>query len=75
MKQNFKIDYTSRDFASIKQNLIKYAKTYYKNTITDYTDASVMSLLLDSISYVGDVLSYTIDYNINESFLDTAIEK
>lgn len=75
MKQDFKIAYTSRDFDSIKSDLVNYAKRYYSNTITDFTDSSVMSLLLDSIAYAGDVISFSIDYNTNETFLDSAIEK
>jgi hypothetical protein len=30
---------------------------------------------LDSVAYIGDVLSYYLDYQVNESFLDTAVEK
>ena len=36
--------------------------------------STINSLLIDSVSYVGDVLSYYVDYQANESFLDTAIE-
>ena len=39
-----------------------------------FTDASFGSMILDSVAYVGDVLSYYVDYSVNESFLDTAIE-
>ena len=40
----------------------------------DFNQASFGSLLLDSVSYVGDVLSFYLDYQANESFLDSAIE-
>tara|TARA_R100001082_G_scaffold74016_2_gene42688 strand:- start:521 stop:2317 length:1797 start_codon:yes stop_codon:yes gene_type:complete len=72
--KNITIKYTSRDFDSIKEDLVDYAKRYYPDSYKDFTDASFGSLVLDTVSYVGDVLSYYLDYNINESFLDTAIE-
>lgn len=68
------IKYTSRDFESIKTDLVEYAKRYYPNTYKDFSDASFGSLLFDTVAYVGDILSYYVDYNVNESFLDTALE-
>jgi phage-related baseplate assembly protein len=68
------IRYTSRDFDSIRQDLVNYAKKYYPDTFKDFNEASFGSLMIDSVSYVGDILSYYFDYQANESFLDTAIE-
>ena len=31
-------------------------------------------MLVDSVAYIGDVLSYYLDYQTNESFMDSAIE-
>ena len=68
------IKYTSRDFDSIKQDLVQYARRYYPEVYRDFNEASFGSLMLDTVSYVGDVLSFYIDYQVNESFLDTAAE-
>ena len=68
------IDYTSRDFASIRRDLENYAKRYYPNTYQDFNQASFGSLMLDTVAYVGDILSFYLDYQTNESFLDSAIE-
>ena len=68
------IRYTSRDFDSIKTDLINHAKRYYPEQVADFTQASFNSMILDSVAYVGDVLSYYVDYSVNESFLDTAVE-
>jgi hypothetical protein len=68
------IRYTSRDFNSIKQDLLEYARRYYPNTFKDFNEASFGSLMMDTVSYVGDILSFYLDYQVNESFLDTAIE-
>ena len=69
------IKYVDRDFDSIKRSLVNHAKRYYPNTYRDFNQASFGSLLLDSVAYVGDVLSFYLDYQANESFLNTAIEK
>ena len=67
------IKYTSRDFSSIKQDLVEYAKRYYPDTFKDFNDASFGSLMLDTVAYAGDILSFYLDYQANESFIDTAI--
>ena len=69
------ISYTSRDFNSIKQDLINYAKVYYPNTYKDFNEASFGSMMIDMISYVGDILSFYVDYQTNETLLDSAIEE
>jgi archaellin len=68
------IKYTSRDFDSIKADLIEHAKRYYENTYKDFNEASFGSLMLDTVAYVGDIMSFYVDYQANESFLDTASE-
>jgi len=68
------ISYTSRDFESIKNDLVNYAKRYYPSTYRDFNEASFGALMLDLVSYVGDQLSFYVDYQANESFLDSAIE-
>jgi len=73
-KQKKLIRYTDRDFNSIKESLIRYTKRYYPDVYQDFSEASFGSLMLDTVSYVGDVLSFYLDYQANESFLDTAIE-
>ena len=72
--KNIPIKYTSRDFNSIKQDLIEHAKRYYPDNYNDFSRASFGSLMLDTVSYIGDVLSYYLDYSVNESFMDTAVE-
>ena len=66
------INYTSRDYTSIRRNLVSYARRYYQDTLQDFTENSFGGLLIDSVAYVGDVLSFYLDYNVNEAFLSTA---
>lgn len=74
MKNKKLIRYTSRDFDSIKADLIDHAKRYYPNSYNDFREGSFGSLMFDSVAYVGDVLSFYLDYQVNESFLETSIE-
>lgn len=69
------INYTARDFDSIKQSLVEYIKRYYPDRYSDFSQAGFGSVLFDTVSYVGDVMSFYLDYQANESMLATAIEK
>jgi hypothetical protein len=68
------INYTSRDFDSIREDLVDYAKRYYPDSFKDFNEASFGSLMIDAVSYIGDILSFYVDYQANESFLQTAVE-
>ena len=68
------IDYTSRDFNTIKADLQEYARRYYPNTFRDFSEASFGSIMLDTVAYVGDILSFYLDFQVNESFLHTTIQ-
>jgi hypothetical protein len=68
------INYTNRDFDSIKKDLEEHARRYYPDTYKDFSENSFGSYILDTVSYVGDMLSFYLDYQVNESFLETAIE-
>ena len=68
------INYTNRDFQSIRADLESYVRRYYPDNYRDFTEASFGAMMLDTVAYVGDMLSYYTDYQANESFLDTAIE-
>jgi hypothetical protein len=68
------INYTSREFESIKNDLLNYAKRYYPNSFKDFNEASFGAMMLDMVSYVGDQLSFYVDYQANESFIDSALE-
>jgi hypothetical protein len=73
-KKKTPIKYTSRDFESIREDIIEHAKRFYPDQWKDFSKSTINSLLVDSVAYVGDVLSFYLDYQANESFLDTSIE-
>lgn len=68
------INYTNRDFESIKSDLVEHASRFYPDNFSDFNENSFGSYILDTVSYVGDMLSFYIDYQVNETFLETAIE-
>jgi len=68
------IKYTSRNFDSIKNDLLEYARRYYPTTFRDFSEASFGAMMVDMVAYVGDILSFYLDYQANECFLDTATE-
>lgn len=72
---NRDINYVGKDFASFRQNLVDYAKTYFPNTFSDFSEASPGGVFLDMASYVGDVLSFYQDAQLKESLLVHATER
>ena len=71
-KKYASINYTNRDFNSLRNDLISYAKRYYPETVRDFSEASFASLMIDTTAYVGDILSFYLDYQMNESLLVSA---
>ena len=69
---NKDIKYINRDFDTLKNGLIEYSKTYFPNTYNDFSPSSPGSMFMDMASYVGDVLSFYIDNQVQETFLQYA---
>lgn len=69
------IKYLNKDFTQLKSSLVDFAKTYYPNTYKDFTDVSTGMMFIEMAAYVGDVLSYYIDYQFKESMLVNAEER
>ena len=66
---NRNINYLNRDFTSFRNTLIEYSKTYYPNTYNDFTPASPGMMFMEMAAYVGDVLSFYLDNQVQETFL------
>jgi hypothetical protein len=66
------IRYINRDFNDFRNNLIEYSKTYFPNTYNDFTPESTGMLFMEMASYVGDVLSFYLDNQIQETFIQHA---
>jgi len=70
-----KINYYARNFADMRSELINFVDRYYPDTLKDYNDASVGSLLIDLNAAIGDNLSYHTDRMFNETQIDFAKER
>ena len=75
MAENKNINYLAKDFTTLKQQLIDYARTYFPNTYNDFTPSSPGTMFIDMAAYVGDILSFYLDNQIQENFLQYAREE
>lgn len=66
------INYLGKDFSDFRDQLITFSKTYFPNTYTDFSSASPGMMFMEQASYVGDVLSFYLDNQIQETFLQHA---
>ena len=71
---NRDINYLSKDFDSIKSDLMDYVKRHFPSDWRDFNDASGGMALLELIAYVGDILSFNIDRQVNEAYINRAVE-
>jgi len=69
------VSYLNKDFDSLKNALITFAQTYYPNTYKDFNSASPGMMFIELAAYVGDVLSFYIDYQFKESLMEYAEER
>lgn len=66
------IRYINKDFNSLRNRLIEYTKTYFPNTFNDFSPSSTGMLFMEMAAYVGDVLSFYIDNQVQETFIQRA---
>lgn len=72
---NNKISYATRDYQSIRTELLNYTKTYYPDLIQDFNDASIFSVFIDLNAAIADNLHYNIDRSIQETVLQYAQQR
>lgn len=66
------IKYINRDFSDFRSRLIEYTKTYFPNTYNDFSPASPGMMFMEQAAYVGDVLSFYLDNQFQENFVQYA---
>ena len=69
------ISYVGKDFATLKQNLIEFAKTYFPNTYSDFNESSPGMVFVEQAAAIGDMLSFYQDTQLKESMLSYATER
>ena len=66
------ITYINKDFSELRASLVDYAKTYFPTTYNDFSPASPGMMFMEMAAYVGDVLSFYMDNQIQETYLQYA---
>ena len=69
---NKDITYINKDFNDIRAQLINFSQTYFPNTYTDFSPASPGMMFIEQAAYVSDVLSFYLDNQIQETYLQYA---
>jgi hypothetical protein len=70
--QKVNINYLNKDFNQFKTSLVDYAKTYFPTVYNDFTPSSPGMMFMEMSAYIGDVLSFYLDNQIQETFLQYA---
>jgi hypothetical protein len=66
------IKYLNKDFSTLRASLIDYAKTYFPTTYNDFSPSSPGMMFMEMAAYVGDVMSFYLDNQIQETYLQYA---
>lgn len=69
MALNRDIKYLNQDFSGFRTNLINYSQTYFPTTYTDFSATSPGVMFMEMAAYVGDVLTYYLNNQVQENFL------
>jgi len=65
-------DFKSYDFETLRRTMVAYLKENYPDDFNDYVESSEYVALIDLIAYVAQALSFRVDLNARENFLETA---
>ena len=66
------INYINKEFSEYRSQLINYSQTYFPKTYSDFNESSPGMMFIEMASYVGDVLSFYLDNQVQENFLQYA---
>ena len=69
------VNYLGREFSSIRNNLIEFAKSYFPKTYNDFNEADPGMMFIEMAAYVGDLLNFYVDNQYRETLLHSAEEK
>jgi hypothetical protein len=70
--ENRDIKYINRDFGDLRNTLIEFTKTYFPSTYNDFSPSSPGMMFMEMSAYIGDVLSFYLDNQIQETFAQYA---
>lgn len=67
--------FINKNFTEFRQELLQYAKNYYSNATTDFSENSLGGMFLDFASIVGDSLVYYTEQQFKELDYETATNR
>jgi hypothetical protein len=74
--QSFKYaDFKSYDFDNLRRTMIEYLRENYPEDFNDYIESSEYLALIDMIAFLGQNISFRIDLNARENFIELAERK
>ena len=62
------IKYLNRDFLTNKESLVNFLKTYFPDTYNDFSPESLGMMFIELNAYIGDILSFYTDNQLQELF-------
>ena len=65
-------DFQSYDFETLRRTMIQYLQENYPEDFNDFIESSEYIALIDLIAFLGQNLSFRIDLNARENFIETA---
>ena len=65
-------DFQSFDFDNLRRTMISYLRENYPEDFNDYVESSEYLALIDLIAFLGQNISFRIDLNARENFLELA---
>jgi hypothetical protein len=65
-------DFTSYDFDTLRRTMITYLRESYPEDFNDYINSSEYIALIDLIAFLGQNLSFRVDLNARDNFIETA---
>ena len=68
-------EFKSYDFDNLRRIMISYLKENYPEDFNDYIESSEYIALIDLIAFLGQNLSFRIDLNARENFIELAERK
>ena len=65
-------DFQSYDFENLRRVMIQYIRENYPEDFNDYIESSEYLALIDLMAFLGQSISFRIDLNARENFLELA---
>ena len=66
------VDFQAYDFDSIRSALVEYIRTNFPENFNDYIESSEFIAILELLAFLSTSISFRMDVNTRENFLETA---